>query len=531
MKIILKTLAFVAVTVTLQAQEQQKVEILLDPVATSAAVVAAPPGNALSAGGSATSPLSDAQTLASAYYATNVKLGPLLRALARKCGLQVFTQPELDKYTISGRIDTRYPRNTINDIARSYGLVAYDNGSTLFINTVDEIKKMPTRSVSYNLRYLPQAQIEKIITPLLTAGAGSVTTVPKTNSIVIRDNELAIANILDVLRRLDNPAKQINLQFQVFRLSNNNDGRYGVDWAQALGENGYPVSFGVNNSLDMLFNLSSNPGATFTGPTAAILQPGAVNLLFRALKNSLGLEQISSPNMILEDNEPGVLRLSDRYPIVEFQPSSATSNIDFISLSSEIRYKIDKSDPSATATDPGRELGISVKVLPTALPDGTIRLNLEPRSAEITEFIKVPTGSSTPDTQTPRVSDASLSTTVRVPNGMTVLLGGIYSLKTQERESKVPVLGDIPVLNVLFKDRSTSKEKTNLVFAITPTLYDPVKAAENEQSNRIFQNTGNKNEQMVKDNLDGAKPLKLIPKGNDPDPDSAPRDLSAQPAN
>jgi hypothetical protein len=195
--------------------------------------------------------------------------------------------------------------------------------------------------------------------------------------------------------------------------------------------------------------------------------------VLRALNEGGLAQQESSPTLITEDNEEGLISIIDRVPIITTTVSETTSGTN---LSDEVRYSIDSSDPVG---DPSttREIGVSVSVTPTILPDNTIRMALRPRSAQIVEFIQGSNGNTYP-----RVNESTVTTTARVPNGHSLLIGGFYEENTLDRTNKVPVLGDIPAVNLLFKSKETVKEHTSLVFIITPKLYRPSSVLDNEMT-------------------------------------------------
>lgn len=418
------------------------------------------------------------------HIAENVDANQLLAALAARSGLQFFPNEALNDVKVTARLRISDPRRTITDIANSYGWMAYDNGTTLYVRTLEQMRSLPTRTISYPLVYLRQADVEGLLGPLLTPGLGVAKVDPKTNTVLIRDNDFALRAIEDFLRQIDRPKKSINIQTVIYRITDSGDLRYGIDWASTLGGAGYPISFGVANSLDMIFNMASPPGTFFTAPTAAILRPGALQFVTRALNETLNVETVNNPNLILEDNEEGTVSLVDRFPIIEFQPATNQANgANFISLSSTVRYRIDESDPVPTNTDPGRQLGVSLKVRPTILENGLVRMAITPRSADISELISVPTGENTPPNQVPRVTETSTTTTVSIKPGSTVIIGGFTQRENREEENKVPVLGDIPLVGTLFKDRVVRSIKSRVVFAVTPTLFNPLEASQVARSN------------------------------------------------
>lgn len=465
------------------------------------------------AGGEATNAAS-APMAEPVYSANSVDANQLFRALARRAGLQYFDNPSLSGIKVSGRVRVTEPAQSIRDLAAAHKLVSYDSGQTLFVWTVEEMKAMPSRTETYQLQYLRQDNIEELIKPMLTPETGEVKMEAKSNTILIRDNDHAIRSVRDWLKVVDVPKRQINLQLIIARIRQVRELRYGIDWQQTLGENGYAVSFGTANSLRTLFNFGNDryqpPDAdgelvpnqgnlgnaaqngiqaateSVTAPTAAILQPGIATVVLRALRQVADVEQIASPNLVLEDNEDGVVSIVDRFPIVEFQPSGQTQG-DFVSLSSEIRYKLDREDPSPTVKDPGREIGFSLAVTPTILPDGSIRVKVQPRAASIIEIREVPTGTDTPPNEVPRVSESRSTSTLRLPDGYSALLGGFFETEVGKGENKVPVLGDIPVVNFFFKSRETTRNTTRLLFVLTATTYDPLDTRAVERLDRAAQ--------------------------------------------
>jgi hypothetical protein len=95
-------------------------------------------------------------------------------------------------------------------------------------------------------------------------------------------------------------------------------------------------------------------------------------------------------------------------------------------------------------------------------------MELRPRSAQVVEYIEGATGN-----RYPRVNESTVTTTARVPNGHSLLIGGFYEEVQSDATNKVPFLGDLPAVNLLFKSTDKQKEHTSLVFIVTPKLYRP----------------------------------------------------------
>ncbi|NIP94197.1 MAG: type II and III secretion system protein [Akkermansiaceae bacterium] len=145
-----------------------------------------------------------------------------------------------------------------------------------------------------------------------------------------------------------------------------------------------------------------------------------------------------------------------------------------------MRYSVDQKDPVG---DPAttREIGVTVAVTPTLLPDGTIRMQMRPRSAQIVEEIVGQSGN-----KYPRVSESMIESITRIPDGHSLVVGGFYGQVNQKGSNKVPLLGDIPIINFFFKSKEAAKETSSLVFVVTPTSYNPGSVAENRATSKTL---------------------------------------------
>lgn len=233
-------------------------------------------------------------------------------------------------------------------------------------------------------------------------------------------------------------------------------------------------SQGATNGSSLARNFSNTRNTTYN-ESALVLSPTRVQAVIRALAAGNLAQQESSPTLITEDNEEGVISIIDRVPII----ISTISETDFgQNISEEVRYRVDTED---AVGDPNtsREIGVTVSITPTILPDETIRMMLRPRTAQIVEFVQGQSGN-----LYPRVNESMIQTIARVPNGHSLLIGGVYEVTESDISNKVPVLGDVPGVNMMFKSSERGKEHTSLVFIVTPTTYEPVSIPENDYTTR-----------------------------------------------
>jgi type IV pilus assembly protein PilQ len=120
---------------------------------------------------------------------------------------------------------------------------------------------------------------------------------------------------------------------------------------------------------------------------------------------------------------------------------------------------------SGTATVQFKDAVLELKVTPTITADNRVYLAINVKKDALNQFITVP-GSG----QVPQIDTREINTSVLVDNGQTVVLGGIYEITKQNTITKVPGLGDIPGIGVLFRNTKRQNDKAELLIFVTPRI-------------------------------------------------------------
>lgn len=471
------------------------------------AVTTAPPA----AGAAPFAPLEqqkqDMQKSDEGFIIKDAGLNDIFQFLAKSAGRQYFHNSKIagPDFLVTGHLNDGKPLEQMEELAFMYGLSLHVKGNTIYALTQAQLAQLPSSEFHYQLRYLrptDMEQIKELIKPLLSPGTGIVNFEPKTNTIIIIDSAHRIEQAKDMLQSIDKAKGQIVIETKILRVNSSAAERTGVNWSSSLGKDGTAIS--VGSSLDSVFGLntvSSTAIENITGTGAAasgagnkttftstaengsnlVLSPIQVSGVLRALAEGVVARQISNPALITEDNEQATISFIDRVPIITTTTTGSTGTAN-PTVTEEVRYKIDQSDPTISDNpDKHREIGISLVVTPTLLPDGTVRMKIRPRSAQVIEQITSATGN-----VYPRVSESMIESIARVPDGYSLIIGGFYGESETKAGTKIPILGDIPGLNFFFKSKEASKEKTSLVFIVTPTSYNPaISNSNNRASNRL----------------------------------------------
>lgn len=458
--------------------------------------------------GAEAEPASIIEETPTGFWLKDAKLNDVFQHLAQLGNFQYFHNTDLEgpQYVVTGQLMDDDPVKQMEELSLMYGVTIHKKGNTVYALTSPQLSQLPTEPFRYQLKYLRPSDIEQIkliLQPFLTPGSGIIEYESKTNTLIVMDNARKLDALALFLDQIDQPKQQIAIETRILRVTSSSRNRIGVDWSSVLGDG---LQFSGASSLNALFNLPSldqvdqvlTSAGTLSGNVQGgqfqvvensrdysfeatrtksnneanlVLSPLQLTAVLRAL-NAGGLaQQESSPTLIAEDNEEGLISIIDRIPIITSTISETDAGQN---ISEEVRYAIDESDPVG---DPAttREVGVSVSVTPTILPDNTIRMSLRPRSAQVVEYIQGLSGN-----LYPRVNESTVTTTARVPNGHSLLIGGFYEEVESTDSNKVPVLGDLPAVNLLFKSSDKVKEHTSLVFIVTPKMYRPNDTFEND---------------------------------------------------
>ncbi|MEI6712695.1 MAG: hypothetical protein WCO60_03020 [Verrucomicrobiota bacterium] len=453
---------------------------------------------------------------ADGYWIESAPINELFQYLARYADLQFFNNNELSdpRYNVTGHLKLTDPIRQMEDLAIAYGLTVYRQGQTVHLMNEAQMSRLPVEFMSYQLKYLRGAgsprgsssgsdaagggaavadfeKLKGIIKPMLTRDVGQIEFEEKTNTLLVTDNNVKLKKVREVLETLDIAKKQIAINVRILRVRKSKASNVGVDWSAALGGGpGAGVPINISQSLNALFNLPDVK--TFAAGLTSVDNRGQgivfdamrVQAILRALHEHDLVSQESCPTVITEDNEQGIISFVDRFPVIT---STVTATSAGQSTTDKVRYKIDEEDASSVdKPDKSREIGVTLSVTPTILPDGTVRMRLRPRVANVVEVVTGKSGNSFP-----RVSESTVEGISRIPNGQSLFLGGFYDSNEKQGSKKVPVLGSIPLVSHLFSSKSKTNEQISLVFIITPTVYDASSTRETDAvSKKIRTNSG-----------------------------------------
>lgn len=289
----------------------------------------------------------------------------------------------------------------------------------------------PAESVSISGESKPMDGSESAAMEQLNAGAVAdeiyINADPRLNAIIVHDLESKMPMYEELIASLDKPTSQIEISVSIIDINTQDLQALGVDWNNS------------GSSSDTQFSFTPNTTADYTTIVSSAL--GSFNARLQFLADEGRAKIVSRPSILTLDNIEAILDNSSTFYV------SVASNEDS-ELFPVTSGTVVQVTPRIVREDHGRSIHMSVNI-----QDGT--------GSQGTEEI---------GQKLPEITNSSINTQAIISEQESLLIGGFYKEQNEEKLSKVPLLGDIPVLGHLFRAESTSKIKQVRLFLITPRI-------------------------------------------------------------
>jgi type IV pilus secretin PilQ/predicted competence protein len=386
----------------------------------------------------------------------------------------------------------------------------------------------PLETVTYTLRYLDANDVKKLIEPQLTprgritileveaqkkwkarggyaAGKGEEEKAeraereegarPRTKKLVVTDTKSNVRNIIASIMQLDIMPKQILIKAKVMEVSRDSLRDLGLDFATG--------STGVTDANDVYvdgtghhfeFNDAKTGktavgGASIADVTPSVFDPKSAGIagvtpytaglefIFRrltdfefeailhALEETVDANILSAPHILTLDGQEAYIMVGYKRPIIK---STIQASEGAVGIAKELYYY--------------QNLGIELNVVPQISDEDFINMQIYPSVTSSTEDVEATSmlaGVTSTDTY-PIIDVRETQTQILMRDGETIVIGGLIKDVQHEGVIKVPILGDIPILGLLFQRRTTDVQKIDLLIFITAHIIDPANTASQE---------------------------------------------------
>jgi len=357
-------------------------------------------------------------------------------------------------------IKSSYPEATVQVVEKTNSLLIKAP-----VETIREIKNLvgqldvpppppppvtpPTTEV-IRLNYAQAQEVVSMMCGLVPREAIAID--QRMNSLIVTATPDIIDTVKSFVKAVDVPMPQVALRLHVLAASEGASKTLGVNWNQSAG-------------VTLQEGKKDQTGAIQTGPSdyLGIQLFTRTMLQFQATLNYLvnqGFVRIlAAPYIMTQNRQQANIQIGEQFPLIYTDYRTGQPQANYINV------------------------GIILNVTPEISPDGYVTMNLQPQVSEVGEII---TG-----TQFPRIITRNAQTTVRVKQGDTVLIGGLFREREANSFNKIPLLGDIPIIGEFFRVKSRQKEIIELIIAITPVVMMDLPKIEESVQYKRFDNNKN----------------------------------------
>jgi len=304
---------------------------------------------------------------------------------------------------------------------------------------------------------------------------------PRTNSLLVMATKEDMRRIEALVKSIDTSVAQVQIEVVIAELTLNNELDVGVDLFNRLSSaaNGAVKGTG-GNITDGNTPVQISSALASNLPTAAALASGAGGLTYFTTFRNLNLDTIvhalattanskvlSTPIIQTMDNQEADIVVGESVPVPTSQTSSLISGVGTLAtagVTSSIQYE---------------DVAIELKVTPRINPDGYVRMDVEQKVNDLGANVNIG------GTIVPTILKREAKSSLAVEDNSTIVLGGLIQETKSKSMSKIPILGDIPLLGQIFNTQQNNRQRTELIIFIRPSVLRTDRAAVLEARRRL----------------------------------------------
>ena len=386
------------------------------------------------------------------------ELGAVLKAFAEFTGLNIVASDKV-RGAVSIRLDKVPWRTAFDTLLDVNNLAMERHGNVIWVAPAAELAARerqrfeahahaadlePLASRTIELHYAHAEDVRRLLTGSGTqrvlSRRGAVTADPRTNLLFVTDLAGRLEQITALIASVDRPTRQVLIEAQIVEGDSGFSRNLGVRLSLA-GTSADGTSRGVGGGADgTVYDLSARPISGFDAATAGLTLFAAratrlLNIELSALESEGHGKIVSSPRVVTADRMKAIVEQGTELPY-QAKVGQGVSGVQF------------------------RRATLKLEVEPQIMPDGRVVLDLDVAKDSVGE--QTDAG--------PAINTKHVQTRVEVEDGGTVSIGGIYENDYRDDVERVPILGKIPILGALFRNRAHRDTRSELAIFITPRV-------------------------------------------------------------
>lgn len=420
----------------------------------------------------------------------DVPLIDAVKNLARQANLNFLYDLKVTAMTNQPNVTLRLENVTTQDaltaVLDNYNLIVVQDFKTKIsrITIKDPKAEDPLVSKVIQLKYSQPTNLVSILKSTLSTRS-QVLADARTSQLIVVTTEKEFPALEALIVKLDAATRQVLIEAQMWETSKNPTSVKGIDWSRTLESQaitygngrttastttttpGTPVTTTTpggrtitttpnSSTVSTLTTLAGNGGFTANSamglhPSTAFLNADGLSVVLSFLNKDTDTEIVATPRAVTMDNQIATLSVTRAFPIFKITPGSANSP-----AGADITYT---------------NVGTVLQVTPRIAANSNISLTVAPEVSDI--FSKDSQVINGFENTANIYSIRRIETHVMIPSGSTLVMGGLINDRTAKSFTKVPIIGDAPFgFGNLFRRDSKSRDKSNLIIFVTPTIID-----------------------------------------------------------
>jgi len=409
--------------------------------------------------------------------ASNLPIDKVIRQLAEQVDVNLIISPKVTGQVNVGPLTNVPLAEALKNILSAHGYDYVIDKNMVRVVAASDIAQVTEKLVSkvYRITYADVTEVEKSLQKFMSK-QGSLSCNPGTSNIIVTDAESKIKAMDTFIEEIDRITPQILVEARIYDITSKDRLDLGVKWEAGTnttyaGGTAFTGGQPPTTHLDRAANRDPFIASGFTGTTAktesttAAIRFGWLNqnidvdMMLKAQQENIDAKLLANPRVLVLDNEKAVFKIISEIPYQQLTESALGGSI---------------------GTTAFREVGVELEVTPHLTREDVVRLRLKPKFSVVTGEVTVAgVGVSYPQ---PVVDRREADTTLLIRNGQTVVLGGLRKKEVAKQVNKIPWLGDLPLVGLLFRFTGEDTVTSELVVFITPRIVEQPTMTETEQT-------------------------------------------------
>lgn len=390
----------------------------------------------------------------------------VIRAIAEKANVDIIKSPQVTG-TVTATLTDVPLEEALNNILASHGYGYVADKNVIRVAPLSELAQKAEVLVSriYRITYADVKDVAKTVKEFISQ-RGSVSASESTSNIIVTDTESRIKAIDTFIKEIDRITPQILVEARIYDITAKDNLDLGIDWWAGRNSEWAEVAEDVFRPTTnkepfaiSTFDAATNKAENLSG----ILRFGVLNenididAELRLEQEDINAKLLANPRILVLDNEQAIFDIVTEYPIVE---RTISGNL----ITETVRFK---------------PVGTKLQVTPHVTRDGMLRLHIQPEFG--VKVGEVTIGRDETLSKVPVIDTRKVDTIALVKHGETVVIGGLRKKEVSQQINKIPLLGDIPLLGLLFRFEGEDVTNSELVIFITPRIIEQPVMSEEEQ--------------------------------------------------